>query len=43
MVCWRVHIYCRDGIVVCCFYINCVVTYDSPNLNNEGFIFRSID
>ena len=40
---WRVHIYCRDGIVVCCFYINCVVTYDSPNWNNEGFIFRSID
>lgn len=37
------HIYCRDGIVVCCFYINCVVTYDSPNWNNEGFIFRSID
>ena len=36
-------IYCRDGIVVCCFYINCVVTYDSPNWNNEGFIFRSID
>ena len=31
------------ALLYVCFYINCVVTYDSPNWNNEGFIFRSID